>query len=86
LLKAISSEGSINKGARKLGMAYKQAWDEINLMEKRFGMKLLRRRKGGVRGGGAELTEHALSLLGRYERFRDKATVAINAAFRDVFE
>ncbi len=86
LLKAIKSEGSINRGAKKISMSYKQAWDEINLMEERLNFKLLQRRSGGVGGGGVMLTDAALKLVGDYDKFRNKATSAIKKAFREVFK
>lgn len=46
LLKAIGFEGSLNKAAKKLGMSYRQAWGEVNLMEERFNVKLVERRTG----------------------------------------
>jgi molybdate transport system regulatory protein len=86
LLKAIKAEGSINKGAKKIGMAYKQAWDEVDVMERRLGVKLLQRRVGGKRGGGVELTEDALNLMAKYERFRRAATSAIDEEFKKAFK
>jgi len=85
-LKAIVSEGSLNQGAKKLHMSYKQAWDEINLMEKRMGFKLLNRKIGGAKGGGAKLTKDAIILIKKYEKFRDKVKDAIKKEFDKSFK
>ncbi|MBS7650990.1 MAG: molybdenum-dependent transcriptional regulator [Candidatus Bathyarchaeia archaeon] len=68
LLKAIMKYGSITEAAKKIGISYKHAWDMISEMEKAFGEPFLQTRVGGRMGGGAELTESALTLIRNYDR------------------
>jgi len=72
LLKAIGELGSIKAGAAKLGMSYRHAWGHLNHMERRLGVKLLKRQTGGARGGGSVLTPAARRLLAAYAAFRGR--------------
>jgi molybdate transport system regulatory protein len=69
ILKAIKRHGSITEAAKHAGISYKYAWDRISDMEKAFGEPFLKTRRGGkMGGGGAELTETALTLIKDYNR------------------
>ena len=70
LLQAIREEGSITKAAKKLGISYKYAWDQISEMEKALGQPILETKVGGRTGGGAALNDVAISLLREYSRTR----------------
>ncbi len=70
LLKAIRKCGSISEAARRTGMSYKYAWDQLERMEKTVGKPILNRIRGGKSGGGTELTETAVKLLKQYDRMR----------------
>lgn len=67
LLKKIDSCGSISGAAKELGYSYQKAWSFINLMEKRLGFELVRKKIGGKNGGGSELTQQARDLMQTYE-------------------
>ncbi len=67
LLKEIEKTGSISAAARKLGLSYKKAWQYIKSMEKRLGMKLVKTKSGGFRGGGSQLTDEAKELLKEFD-------------------
>jgi molybdate transport system regulatory protein len=71
LLKAIKKYGSISEAARRTRRSYKYAWDQIADIEKMLGQPILRTSIGGATGGGASLTEAAMTLLRNYERTRD---------------
>lgn len=68
LLKAINRYGSIAEASGKLGISYKHAWNRLVEIERAIGEPVLRTKRGGRGGGGAELTEAALRLLRSYER------------------
>jgi len=70
LLKAIRKYGSISEAARRTGMSYKYAWDQLERTEKTVGKPILNRIRGGKSGGGTELTETAVKLLMEYDRMR----------------
>ncbi|MFH2138552.1 MAG: LysR family transcriptional regulator [Candidatus Omnitrophota bacterium] len=79
ILQSIGETGSINKTAKDLDMSYRHAWSCINEIEKRLGVNLIEKTKGGKGGGGAQLTDYARSLIEKYnllkkevEEFADK--------------
>lgn len=72
LLERIQSEGSLSKAARQMGMSYKKAWDMVNDLNSRGSEPFVRLKKGGEKGGGAELTEHAQNLIFRFEKLSEK--------------
>ncbi|MDN5331536.1 MAG: molybdate transport system regulatory protein [Tepidanaerobacteraceae bacterium] len=72
LLRLVERYGSINRAAQAQNMSYRQAWGKIKVIEKRLGIKLLERHKGGEYGGGAVLTEKAKEIMKRYGELIDK--------------
>ena len=80
LLRAIQSEGSINRGAQKCGISYRRAWAMIHTMEERTGRKIVETSIGGRRGGGSRITPFGLSLLKRYEGLDSKVRRYVQAA------
>lgn len=68
LLRLIEQEGSIAKAAKIMGMSYKKAWDLITDLNTRGKSPFVLSRKGGERGGGAELTPNGKEFLGKYEK------------------
>lgn len=80
LLRAIQSEGSINRGARACGISYRRAWAMIHSMEERTGRKTVETSIGGRRGGGSRITPFGLSLLKRYEGLDSKVRRYVKAA------
>lgn len=71
LLEAIEEEGSLNKGAEKIGMSYRYAWDLIRELEDKLDYDLVKSEKGGVSGGGSSLTEQGRSLVRRYRWMKE---------------
>ena len=70
LLKAIKKYGSITQAAIRTGISYRYAWGQIADIEKALGQPILRTITGGATGGGASLTEAAITLLRNYDRTR----------------
>lgn len=68
LLKAIKKYGSIAEAAKRTGVSYKYAWNQLGEMERALGETILRKTRGGRTGGGAELTQAAITLLRNYQR------------------
>ena len=67
LLRGIAQEGSLNKAAKDMHMAYSKAWTLVNHTEEHFGITLIERH--GARG--SRLTEDGRLLL--------QAFAAVNA-------
>jgi len=66
LLTLIESEGSLSKAAQQMGMSYKKAWDMVNDLNSRGSQPYVLLKKGGEKGGGAEITRHAELLISRF--------------------
>ena len=77
LLAAIAETGSIAAAGRRLGMSYRRAWLLVETMNRCFRLPLVGAAKGGVKGGGAHLTDLGVEVLDRYRRMEGKAARAI---------
>ena len=69
LLQAVADTGSISAAAAAMDVHYRTAWQKINEMETRLGQKLVETQVGGRRGGGAQLTPLAESLIAAFAQF-----------------
>ncbi len=79
IIKSVHEEGTITRGAKKLGMSYRYAWGVIKKIEKELGVILVETYKGGTEGGGgARVTEYGLELMSLYS--------SVNDAFNNVLE
>ncbi|MCK5389987.1 MAG: LysR family transcriptional regulator [Candidatus Thorarchaeota archaeon] len=79
ILQAVHEEGTITKGAQKLGMSYRYAWGVIKKIEKKLGIRIVETYKGGtIGGGGAKVTEYGLQLI--------KAFSKLNSEFEEVLK
>lgn len=72
LLNLIQSEGSLSKAARQMGMSYKKAWDMVNDLNSRGSQPYVILKKGGEKGGGAEISDHAKKLIHRFSELEKK--------------
>lgn len=85
MLKAIDAHRSINQAAKSMGISFRQAWSHISEIEKRLGIKLIERSKGGLGGGGSELTGYAKELIRRYDRLKKEIDEYTDKKVRDIF-
>jgi molybdate transport system regulatory protein len=85
ILLRIQKSGSIRQAAGEINMSYSQAWNLIRTLERRLGFRLLKRRVGGERGGGSELTYEAVILMDRYRTFRQRADEVLGQLFEEIF-
>jgi molybdate transport system regulatory protein len=69
LLRAVADSGSISGAAATMDVHYRTAWQKINEMETRLGQKLVETQIGGQRGGGAQLTPLAQTLIAAFTQF-----------------
>ena len=84
LLRAVDREGSIQAAARSLGMSYRHAWSMLRASAERCGRELVRTRRGGKAGGGAELTHYGRALLEAHQRLADRFDQALKEASDEV--
>lgn len=75
LLERIGRLGSIAAAARSMGMSYRNAWLEVETMNRLAPAPLVEKTTGGIGGGHATLTEEGQETVGEYKelraRFRD---------------
>lgn len=82
LLEVIEATGSIRKAAAQLNITYPLAWHRVDEMEKRLGVQLVHRQRGGPQGGMARLTEQGREYVARFNRFASEVDAAIVQAFQ----
>ena len=81
ILTAIHEEGTITKGAQKLGMSYRYAWGVIKKIEKTLDCQLIETFKGGtIGGGGARVTEHGMQLIQAYTKLNESIRTILQHA------
>lgn len=89
LLEFIRDTGSIAAAGRRMGMSYKRAWQLAESLNTTFCEPLILAAKGGIAGGGAQLTTLGVTVLDAYRaleanaRVRNEAALAALAAARD---
>jgi molybdate transport system regulatory protein len=66
LLKQIRHTGSILAASKVLGMSYQMAWTYIKEINAVSPLPVVKRQRGGVNGGGAEVTEYGHALVGKF--------------------
>ena len=71
LLREIAATGSISKAAQEMGMSYKAAWDDVDLMNSMSPSPLVVRTAGGKQGGGTMLTPAGYAILSYYDKLQD---------------
>jgi molybdate transport system regulatory protein len=77
LLVLVQETGSIRKAAERMNMSYMRAWKLVQTMNACFKEPLVSRVRGGVAGGGAQLTETgelAIKLYREMETNSQRAT------------
>jgi len=67
-------------------MSYSQAWNLIKDLEKRLGFDLLKRKVGGEKGGGSELSEEAKELMMKFEIFHQRTDQSLNSLYNKIFK
>ncbi len=83
LLEAIQETGSISAAGRKLDMSYRRAWLLVDEMNKCFKSPVVVARLGGVKGGGAEVTDLGREALKRYRALQALAWDAVRHPLRE---
>lgn len=68
LLQRVGKTGSIAKAAKSMDMSYKKAWEMISDLNDKGQKPYVISRKGGKKGGGAELTATAKKMLIAYDK------------------
>ncbi|SRR5258708_38742246 len=77
LLDLVHESGSISNAAGAMGMSYKKAWEIVSRMNSRGQRPYVILRKGGKRGGGAELTATGKKVLQSFKKLNRKVQSVI---------
>lgn len=77
LLELIEEVGSIAKAEKKMGMSYKKAWDLVDKLNESGRKPYVISRKGGEKGGGAELTETGKKVVSKYRSLTAKLNAIV---------
>src|SRR3989304_6320109 len=85
LLRAVAEAGSISAAAERMRVQYRTAWQKINEMETRLGVKLVETQVGGSHGGGAHITPVAREYLDKFDRFSADVEKVVQTKFRETF-
>jgi len=72
LLERINRFGSIAAAARSLGMSYRNAWLEVDEMNRLAPTPLVEKETGGVGGGHARVTEEGQKIIAEYNELMDR--------------
>jgi molybdate transport system regulatory protein len=72
LLERIGKYGSIAAAARSMGMSYRNAWLEVDEMNRLAPTPLVEKETGGVGGGNARLTAEGQNIIAEYNELTKK--------------
>lgn len=73
LLEEIDKHHSLIEVSKKLDMSYRYSLHRITLAEKRLGFLLVKRVRGGAKGGGSsEVTDEGRQLVAKYRKAQAK--------------
>ncbi len=86
ILHRVERTGSLRRAAEEISMSYSQAWNLMKDLEKRLGFDLLKRKVGGEKGGGSEITDEAREIIMKFEIFRERADQNLNSLYRKIFK
>lgn len=79
LLEKIRDCGSISVAAKAMGMGYKAAWDSVDAINRVASQPVVIRVKGGLSGGGTQLTPYGLTLIETYRKMEREHREFLNA-------
>ena len=86
ILHRVERAGSLRQAAAEINMSYSQAWNLMKDLEKRLGFNLLKRKVGGKKGGGSEITEEARELMMKFKMFRKRADQNLYSLYKKIFQ
>jgi molybdate transport system regulatory protein len=70
LVRAVHETGSILAASKEVHMAYPQAWNTLNALNRTAALPVVVRHHGGEKGGGTLVTPFGLRLLYRFDKLQ----------------
>ncbi|HEV3339548.1 MAG TPA: molybdate ABC transporter substrate-binding protein [Pirellulales bacterium] len=84
VLEAIGRYHSISAAARGIGISYRHAWKLVQQANEAAGVTLVEAATGGLRGGGATLTDRGRLALETYHQLRSELTATSGAVLKRI--
>ena len=81
----VEKHRSLRAAAASMGMAYSKAWSILKSCEEHLGFKLLNSTVGGKNGGGATLTDNAVTMLAAYDEYCEELRTFADRLLEDKF-
>lgn len=81
LMEAIEAQGSLSKAGKALGISYRRVWDMVEAINNGFDRPLIVTSHGGIKGGGATLTETGRVVLSLYRKMQSTVSETAEAHF-----
>ena len=78
VLQFVAETGSLTEAGRRLGMSYQRVWTLVAAMNTDFVEPLVLKQRGGVAGGGAQLTPAGKRVLSIYRAIEHDAQRAVS--------
>lgn len=75
LLELISTTGSINDAAKELKMSYRKALSLLNSMNEQALEPLIVKSKGGIGGGGTEVTKAGKKMIRNFKKLNEECKI-----------
>ena len=85
LLNMIKQTGSVKTACQMMRLSYSKGWNILRTMEDQLGYQVIKRHKGGIDGGHAQLTVEGEELLVKYEQFEKEALESVQCTFDRIF-
>ena len=82
LCRGVSEDGSLNRAAKEMNMAYSKAWRIIKNTEEAIGVELLDRQGAH----GSTLTEEGLILLSTYDQLEQEINEFAEKRLKEILE
>jgi molybdate transport system regulatory protein len=77
VLQSVAETGSLAEAGRRMGMSYQRVWSLVAAMNADFVEPLVSKQRGGVAGGGAQLTPTGERVLSIYRAIEHDAQRAV---------
>lgn len=85
LLMAIEHAGSLSIAAESLKMSYRKAWGLLRNIEQHLNFPLVKRQRGGARGGRSVLSPEGEALLVAYKALQHETDIAMSSIAKVFF-
>ena len=72
LLKLVEKMGSIAQAAKELNISYQKAWNIIDVANRNARLPLIKRKRGGNAGGGAEITAEGNKMIREFDELQKR--------------